>query len=115
MLTQQSNMAGNQKNVSFQVRKFLRVKVYRIARLLVIGGLRAKTSFQFGEFLSPALLGSLPFWQTSGLGKDSGKLMRYDPLPASMVSRRRRLRFVYFDGGAASVLTLGEVRELAEA
>ena len=31
MLTQQSNMAGNQKNVSFQVRKFLRVKVYRIA------------------------------------------------------------------------------------
>jgi hypothetical protein len=109
MLTQQSNMAGNQKNVSFQVRKFLRVKVYRIARLLVIGGLRAKTSFQFGEFLSPALLGSLPFWQTSGLG------MRYDPLPASMVSRRRRLRFVYFDGGAASVLTLGEVRELAEA
>ncbi|MFZ3241519.1 MAG: hypothetical protein WA196_14045, partial [Pseudolabrys sp.] len=44
-----------------------------------------------------------------------GSSMRYDPLPASMVSRRRRLRFVYFDGGAASVLTLGEVRELAEA
>jgi hypothetical protein len=44
-----------------------------------------------------------------------GSSMRYDPLPASMVSQRRRLRFVYFDGGAASVLTLGEVRELAEA
>lgn len=44
-----------------------------------------------------------------------GSSMRFDPLPASMVSQRRRLRFVYFDGGAASVLTLGEVRELAEA
>jgi hypothetical protein len=32
-----------------------------------------------------------------------------------MVSQRRRLRFVYFDGGAARLLTLGEVRELAGA
>jgi len=42
-----------------------------------------------------------------------GGPMRYDPLPASMVSQRRRLRFVYFDGSAARVLTLGDVRELA--
>jgi hypothetical protein len=27
-----------------------------------------------------------------------GDTFRYDPLPARMVSRRRRLRFVYFDG-----------------
>ena len=44
-----------------------------------------------------------------------GSSIRYDPLPASMVSQRRRLRFVYFDGSAARVLTLGEVRELVEA
>jgi hypothetical protein len=44
-----------------------------------------------------------------------GSSMRYDPLPARMVSQRRRLRFVYFDGGAARVLTLGEVRELTAA
>jgi len=41
-----------------------------------------------------------------------GSSMRYDPLPASMVSQRRRLRFVYFDGSSARVLTLGDVREL---
>ena len=44
-----------------------------------------------------------------------GSSMRFDPLPASMVSQRRRLRFVYFDGGAARLLRLGEVRELAGA
>ena len=44
-----------------------------------------------------------------------GNSMRFDPLPASMVSQRRRWRFVYFDGGAARLLTLGEVRELAGA
>ena len=44
-----------------------------------------------------------------------GSSMRFDPLPASMGSQRRRLRFVYFDGGAARLLTLGEVRELAGA
>jgi hypothetical protein len=44
-----------------------------------------------------------------------GSSMRYDPLPASMVSQRRRLRFVYFDGSATCVLTLGEVRGLVEA
>ena len=41
--------------------------------------------------------------------------MRYDPLPARMVTHRRRLRFVYFDGSAPRLLSLGEVRELTTA
>ena len=41
-----------------------------------------------------------------------GGAMRYDPLPAGMVTRRRRLRFVYFDGSATRMLSLGGVREL---
>lgn len=44
-----------------------------------------------------------------------GGSMRYDPLPARMVTHRRRLRFVYFDGSLASMLTLGEVRGLTPA
>lgn len=43
-----------------------------------------------------------------------GASFRYDPLPASMSSRRRQLRFVYFDGRATLPLTLAEVRTLAE-
>jgi hypothetical protein len=43
-----------------------------------------------------------------------GGSMRYDPLPAAMSARRRRLRFVYFDGSGARKLTLGEVRALTE-
>jgi hypothetical protein len=43
-----------------------------------------------------------------------GGAMRYDPLPARMVTHRRRLRFVYFDGNAPRVLSLGEVRGLTE-
>ncbi len=43
-----------------------------------------------------------------------GGALRYDPLPARMVTHRRRLRFVYFDGNAPRVLTLGEVRGLKE-
>ena len=43
-----------------------------------------------------------------------GGSMRYDPLPAAMAARRRRLRFVYFDGSGARKLTLGEVRGLTE-
>lgn len=39
---------------------------------------------------------------------------RYDPLPARMVTHRRRLRFVYFDGAAARALTLGQARTLTE-
>ena len=41
-----------------------------------------------------------------------GGAMRYDPLPARMVSQRRRLRFVYFDGASPRALSLAEVREL---
>jgi len=39
---------------------------------------------------------------------------RYDPLPARMVTHRRKLRFIYFDGATARALTLGEVRALTE-
>jgi hypothetical protein len=42
-----------------------------------------------------------------------GETFRFDPLPASMVSRRRRLRFVYFDGKGLRLLELAEVRALA--
>lgn len=41
-----------------------------------------------------------------------GGAMRYDPLPARMVTHRRKLSFVYFDGNRPRALTLGEVREL---
>jgi|ERR687898_106859 hypothetical protein len=41
-----------------------------------------------------------------------GETFRYNPLPAAMVSRRQRLRFVYFDGSAPRALTLQEVRAL---
>lgn len=44
-----------------------------------------------------------------------GDVMRYDPLPARMVTHRRRLRFVYFDGNAPRLLSLGEVRGLTVA
>ena len=43
-----------------------------------------------------------------------GDTFRYDPLPAAMVSRRRRLRFIYFDGQAPRVLKLEEVRALKQ-
>jgi len=46
---------------------------------------------------------------TPHFGADS---FRYDPLPAAMVSRRRRLRFIYFDGQAPRALKLEEVRAL---
>ena len=42
-----------------------------------------------------------------------GGSMRYDPLPARMVTHRRRLRFIYFDGNAARGLNLAQARELA--
>jgi len=37
-----------------------------------------------------------------------GDTFRYDPLPASMISRRRRLRFIYFDGARLRPLGLAE-------
>lgn len=43
-----------------------------------------------------------------------GGALRYDPLPARMVTHRRRLAFVYYDGSAPRALTLGEVRGLKE-
>ena len=43
-----------------------------------------------------------------------GASMRYDPLPARMVSQRRRLRFVFSDENSTPrILTLGEVRKLS--
>jgi hypothetical protein len=42
-----------------------------------------------------------------------GDTFRYDPLPAKMVSRRRRLRFIYFDGARLRPLSLAEIIALA--
>jgi hypothetical protein len=39
-----------------------------------------------------------------------GASFRYDPLPASLASRRRRLGFVYFDGSGLRRLTFAEIR-----
>jgi hypothetical protein len=44
-----------------------------------------------------------------------GGSFRYDPLPARMVSRRKRLRLVYFDGQKARMLDLAEALSLAVA
>ena len=41
-----------------------------------------------------------------------GETFRYDPLPAALVSRRRRLSFVYFDGEKLRPLTLAEAGAL---
>src|SRR5215470_5824909 len=41
-----------------------------------------------------------------------GGSMRFDPLPARMVSRRKRLRFMYFDGSTLRPLDLAQVRAL---
>jgi hypothetical protein len=42
-----------------------------------------------------------------------GESFRYDPLPATLVARRRRLRFVYGDGRGVRTLSFAEVRVLA--
>jgi hypothetical protein len=39
-----------------------------------------------------------------------GGSFRYDPLPSSLVSHRRRLRFIYFDGEKLRPLTFTDVR-----
>jgi hypothetical protein len=44
-----------------------------------------------------------------------GASFRYDPLPARMVSRRKRLRLVYFDGQKPRLLDLAEALSLAVA
>jgi hypothetical protein len=43
-----------------------------------------------------------------------GESFRYDPLPARMVTRRRRLRFVYGDGRTTRALNFADVRALKE-
>jgi len=42
-----------------------------------------------------------------------GGSFRYDPLPARMISRRKRLRLVYFDGQQPRILDLAEAMRLA--
>jgi hypothetical protein len=42
-----------------------------------------------------------------------GDTFRYDPLPARMVSRRRCLRFIYFDGARLRPLGLADVMAFA--
>ena len=42
-----------------------------------------------------------------------GATFRYDPLPARMISRRKRLRLVYFDGRRPRMLDLAEAMTLA--
>ncbi len=42
-----------------------------------------------------------------------GASFRYDPLPVRMVSRRERLRLVYFDGQKPRMLGLAEALQLA--
>jgi hypothetical protein len=42
-----------------------------------------------------------------------GATFRYDPLPARMVSRRKRLRLIYFDGHKPRMLDLAEAVSLA--
>jgi hypothetical protein len=44
-----------------------------------------------------------------------GSSFRYDPLPASLVERRRKLRFVYADGQGLRALNFAEVRALVQA
>jgi len=39
-----------------------------------------------------------------------GASFRYDPLPGTLVAKRQRLRFVYFDGQGLRVLRFAEVR-----
>src|SRR5664280_2196297 len=43
-----------------------------------------------------------------------GETFRYDPLPAALVARRRRLRFIYFDGKDLRPLNLAAVTALSE-
>ena len=41
-----------------------------------------------------------------------GGTFRYDPLPSNFISRRRRLRFVYFDGASLRALSYAELRDV---
>jgi hypothetical protein len=44
-----------------------------------------------------------------------GGSMRYDPLPAKLVSKRRKLDFVYFDGETVRRLNFAEALSLQSA
>ena len=44
-----------------------------------------------------------------------GATFRYDPLPARLVSRRQRLRLVYFDGENLRAMSLAEATAIAGA
>ena len=59
----------------------------------------------------PILNDSCPVKSDRLLG---GETFRYDPLPAALVARRRRLRFIYFDGKDLRPLNLAAVTALSE-
>lgn len=42
-----------------------------------------------------------------------GTSLRYDPLPSRLVSRRKRIRLMYFDGQAVRALGLAEAMQLS--
>lgn len=44
-----------------------------------------------------------------------GETFRYDPLPGELISQRRRLRFVYFDGKGWRALTFADARKFDNA
>ena len=44
-----------------------------------------------------------------------GESFRYDPLPAKLVTRRRRLRFIYRGADGVHALTFAQVRALGDA
>jgi len=44
-----------------------------------------------------------------------GESFRYDPLPAKLVTRRRRLRFIYRGADGVHALTFADVRALTDA
>ncbi len=43
-----------------------------------------------------------------------GGTFRYDPLPSNFVSRRRRLRFIYFDGAHLRAMSYSELRDAGQ-
>jgi hypothetical protein len=82
----------------------------RLARIPFVGRRADGRTFRLlrVEFELTTDVGSL----TPELG---GKSHRHDPLPAALVSTRRRLRFAYFDGDGVVRLTLADTRGLEEA
>ncbi len=81
----------------------------RMARILFVGrdGAGRVLRLLRVEFEQATDVGSL----TPELG---GNSHRHDPLPAALVSTRKRLRFAYFDGEGVTRLTLAETRGLTD-